>query len=197
MKKIAISILAMVMLVVLAGCQPSSDYDMLEIAIENIRAENEANTAENEALKTRIAMLEDMDAVEKVVNNLFIQTDNMDWNVLVNDVFTEMVYFDMTSVGGTAGDVTSQSIVQGWAQGFESIESVHHQSGNMQIEIEGNRATVFQYGTATQYATTVSGNNTRTFIGTYTIGLIKEADVWKVDTFGFHLKMMDGNIAFE
>jgi ketosteroid isomerase-like protein len=151
----------------------------------------------NESLVSRIQLLEDTNAVEKVANNLFIQTDNMDWNALVNDVFTENVYFDMTSVGGSAGEVTSKSIVEGWEQGFMTIESVHHQSGNMQIQVDGDTATVFQYGTATQYATTNSGNNTRTFIGTYNLGLIKEDGQWKVNQFAFNLKIMDGNVAFE
>lgn len=181
-----------------AGCSataqaPSvsqSDFDKLSATVADL-------TEKNEALEAQVLALEDHNAVEKVANNLFIQTDNMDWDALVSDVFTESVYFDMTSVGGTAGDVSSQAIVDGWDQGFATIEAVQHQSGNMQIEVNGDTATVFQYGTATQYATTVSGNNTRTFFGTYGIGLVKQDGVWKVNTFAFNLKMMDGNISFE
>ncbi|MCH4886903.1 nuclear transport factor 2 family protein [Acidaminobacter sp. JC074] len=188
MKKFILGLVVVSMLM-FVGCGSNEDF------VE--KSDLNAVLSQNEALSQRITLLEDTNAVEKVVNNLFIQTDNMDWDALVNDVFTETVYFDMTSVGGSAGDVTSQSIVEGWEQGFSSIESVHHQSGNLQIEVDGDRATVFQYGTATQYQTTESGNNTRTFIGTYQVGLIKADDMWKVDAFSFNLKIMDGNTSFE
>lgn len=187
MKKIIISMLVLSLLMI-TGCSKEDYASQSEVA---------ALANENRMLIERILVLEDTNAVERVANNLFIQTDNMDWNSLVSDVFTETVYFDMTSVGGTAGEVTSLSIVEGWEQGFMAIEAVQHQSGNMQIEVNGDRATVFQYGTATQYATTDSGSNTRTFFGSYNIGLIKTDDVWKVDAFAFNLKMMDGNINFE
>ena len=121
----------------------------------------------------------------------------MNWDGLVNEVFTSQVDFDMTSVGGLSSKVTSQSIVEGWEAGFEGIESVHHQIGNVDIEVEGLTAKVFCYGTATQYKTSDSGKNTRTFIGTYDFDLVKENSQWKIEGFKFNLKMMDGNVEFK
>jgi len=198
MKFMKLSLITLVTLALAVGCTSAAqtpsvsqtDFDKLSARVVEL-------AGENAQLQAEITGLEDHNAVEKVANNLFIQTDNMDWDALVSDVFTESVYFDMTSVGGTAGDVTSQSIVDGWEQGFAAIEAVQHQSGNMQVEVEGDTATIFQYGTATQYATTASGNNTRTFFGTYSIGLVKQDDTWKVNAFAFNLKMMDGNVSFE
>ena len=186
MKKLILSIIMLALLTTLISCSSSENEALLK-EIQNT----------NQALSDRIMLLEDRHAVETVANNLFIQTDNMDWEALLSDVFTDQVYFDMTSVGGSAGDVTAQSIVDGWAQGFQTIESVHHQSGNTQIVLDGDTAKLFTYGTATQYATSDSGKNTRSFIGTYDIGLVKINDQWKVNTFAFNLKMMDGNINFE
>ncbi len=190
-----IAVLAIAVLV--TGCTPAptpevttADFEQLSSLVDNL-------IAQNVVLEAQVVTLQDHNAVEKVANNLFIQTDNMDWDALVADVFTETVYFDMTSVGGTAGDVSSADIVAGWDQGFQVIEAVQHQSGNMQIDVSDQTATVFQYGTATQYATTNSGNNTRTFFGSYDIGLVKDNGQWKVNAFAFNLKMMDGNVGLE
>lgn len=185
-------------LVGLVGCgvkaNTQSENTVSKAQFEGYLQSVEKLVEENKSLTAKVERLEDTIEVEKVANNLFIQTDNMDWDALKADVFNEKVYFDMTSVGGTAGEVTAQSIVDGWEKGFQAIESVHHQGGNMQIEVNGDTANVFLYGTATQYATTESGKNTRTFIGTYDLGLQKVDGVWKVNSFAFHLKMMDGNV---
>lgn len=143
-----------------------------------------------------IEVLKNKDEINRVVNKLFLYTDNRDWNKLISDVFTPKVDFDNTSLGGDAQLVSSESIVDGWKEGFKELESVHHQIGNLDIEINGSLATVFCYGTATQYKTSPSKNNTRTFIGNYDLKLIKEKD-WKISGFTFNLKFMDGNIDFK
>jgi len=56
--------------------------------------------------------------------------------------------------------------------GYEIFES-------LDIELNDSLATVFCYGTATQYKTSPSGKNTRTFIGSYNLKLIKEEHLGK------------------
>ena len=147
-----------------------------------------------------LEILKNKDEINTVVNKLFLYTDNMNWNGLMKEVFTSEVEFDNTSLGGDVDQVSSKSIIDGWKEGFAELESVHHQIGNMDIAVNGSQAEVFCYGTATQYKTTASGNNTRSFIGSYNLRLVNEElnhQEWKICGFKFNLKFMDGNVDFE
>jgi hypothetical protein len=49
------------------------------------------------------------------------------------------------------------------------------------------------HGIAYHYRATITGQNTRMFVGTYDIGLRDSARGWHIHTFRFHLRFMDGN----
>ncbi len=137
---------------------------------------------------------------EKVIDTvirLFIYTDNKEWEK-VERLFTESVLFDMQSVSGVeAGIVRPAEIVDGWKKGLNPLRAIHHQAGNFLVDIETNEATVFCYGIAWHYLPNRSGKNTRTFVGSYDIGLVMQSGEWKINTFKYNLKFIEGNRELE
>jgi hypothetical protein len=134
----------------------------------------------------------DRDAVLATVNRVFLGTDARDW-AAVRGCFAASVLFDMTSVaGGQPAQLTPEQITAGWEAGLRPLEQIHHQTGNFVVSVAGNEATVFCYGIAFHYRATRSGRNTRTFVGSYDLGLRREG-TWKVHLFRFNLKFVDGN----
>ena len=141
--------------------------------------------------------LADKDAIVDLIVRLFIGTDNRDW-AAVESCFAPTVHFDMSSVGaGPAVDRSPRQIIAAWEEGLRPLEAVHHQAGNHRVTIEGDRATAFCYGVAFHYRRTHSGRNTRTFVGSYDFGLQRSTSVWRIDSFRFNLKFLDGNLELE
>ena len=137
------------------------------------------------------------DKVAEVINNLFIFTDNRDWRN-VEKCFAEKVHFDMTSMGAeNTVLLTPRQITDMWDNGLKSIDAVHHQTGNLKIDVSDEKAIAFCYGTASHFKKTASGENTRTFVGSYNFHLTKNKDDWRIDSFKFNLKYADGNLNLE
>lgn len=130
-----------------------------------------------------------------VVNKLFVFTDNRNWQGIINEVFTGEVLFDMTSLaGGEPAVLTAAAITNAWDEGLKPLEAIHHQTGNFDVEISGNTATVKCYGTAWHYKTHPSGKNTRVFVGSYILRLEKGSTGWRINAFTFLKKFIDGNM---
>ncbi len=137
------------------------------------------------------------DQVVETVNRLFIYTDNRDWPK-VREVLADRVLFDMTSLsGGRPATMTSREIIDGWDRGLRPLKAIHHQAGNFLVDIDDDGATVFCYGVAWHYLPNRTGRDTRTFVGSYEIHLLKQDDAWKIDRFKFNLKFIDGNTELE
>ncbi|MEO7768644.1 MAG: nuclear transport factor 2 family protein [Ferruginibacter sp.] len=136
------------------------------------------------------------DFITQVVNKLFVYTDLQQWNKLQNEVFTEQVVFDMSSLGGDQSNTTAKKICETWEEEFIGIDSVNHLAGNYLIEISGEEATVFAYATATHYKKLAKNGNTREFVGTYNLHLINKEDGWRIDQFKYNLKYSNGNVNF-
>lgn len=135
--------------------------------------------------------------ISEVINNLFIFTDNKDWQN-VEKCFAEKVHFDMTSTGEESTlTLSSRQITDMWDEGLRNLDAVHHQAGNLKIDLTKDKAVAFCYGIATHFKKTTSGQNTRTFVGSYNFHLIKSNDTWKIDSFKFNLKFIDGNMNLE
>lgn len=131
--------------------------------------------------------------VYRVVNRLFLSTDLRDWPA-VREVFADRVRFDMSSLTGQpAADLDPEEITASWEQGLAPLRAIHHQTGNYVIDVDGDRARAFCYGTATHFLPTRSGRNTRSFVGSYHFELARSAGVWKINSFRFNFKYMDGN----
>jgi hypothetical protein len=131
--------------------------------------------------------------VADVLNTLFVATDARDWP-RVRRCFAPVVTFDMTSVaGGEASQLSPEQIAAGWDTGLTAIESVHHQTGNVSIECRGGEASASCYGIAYHHRRTRSGRNTRIFVGSYDFHLGLHGADWRIDSFRFNLKFIDGN----
>ncbi len=139
------------------------------------------------------ALVEEKNVI-KTVNRLFVSTDNRDWEG-VKACFADEVVLDMTSVmGGEPNKLTPQQIADGWAQGLKGLKAIHHQAGNYDVSLKADEADVFCYGIAFHYLPNATGQNSRTFVGSYNFHLKKIGPVWKIDIFKYNLKFIDGNL---
>ncbi|NUM80880.1 nuclear transport factor 2 family protein [bacterium] len=145
-------------------------------------------------LALQIQRLTDQNAVMNVTNDLFISTDNRDWDK-VRICFADTVLFDMTSLaGGEPARLTPRQITDAWDAGLKELKAIHHQVGNYKISMNGGEADVFCYGIASHYLPNSTNQNTRTFVGSYNFHLRKIGETWRIDQFKFNLKYMDGNM---
>jgi len=133
-------------------------------------------------------------AVHDTAIALFVRTDKRDWEG-VRAVFADKVRFDMTSTDGSKPRVRSAvDIVAEWKEGLSELAALHHQIGNLVVTLgaEGE-AHVTCYGTAWHYKVCEDGRNTRTFVGTYDLDLRRGDAAWKITSFAFHQKFVEGN----
>ena len=77
------------------------------------------------------------------------------------------------------------------------LEAVHHQAGNYEVTVVGERADASCHGTAFHYLPNDTGNAVRRFVGTYDIGLHKRRGAWRVDRLRYDVKFVDGNLDLE
>lgn len=137
------------------------------------------------------------DGIATVVHRLFIATDQRDWPA-VRRCFADRVEFDMTSLaGGSPVQLTPRQITDAWDVGLKPIQHVHHQVGNLEIEVRGDTATAFCYGVALHFRPTASGENVRRFVGSYDFQLHRGSDGWRIGGFRFNAKFVDGNLNLE
>jgi hypothetical protein len=135
----------------------------------------------------------DKEAIGETISRLFIATDRRDWEA-VKACLTDEVLFDMSSLsGGKPATLTAQAIVEMWEAGLRPLEAIHHQAGNLLVEVDGDRATAFCYGIASHYLSHPSGRNIRTFVGSYDFSLVRLGGRWRISAFKFNLKYIDGN----
>lgn len=134
------------------------------------------------------------DEVVETVNKLFVYTDSRNWDALRYEVFSDLVMFDMRSVGGEEGERTAESICEEWERNLAGIDQVHHAAGNHIVHFVDNTAQVTCYATAIHYKASATKGHTREFIGSYDIHLMKTSMGWRVYEFRFKLKFMTGNI---
>ena len=135
--------------------------------------------------------------IVEIVNKLFVYTDNHEWIKLQAEVFSDDVFFDMSSMGGLRSKTTSKAICETWKKGFTGIDSVNHLAGNYLVTINDNVATVCAYATATHYKAAATKGNTREFFGTYEINLMKHGVGWRIYRFKYNLKFITGNAELE
>lgn len=137
-----------------------------------------------------------MDKIElqELANKLFMYTDALDWARLLREVFAEDVWFDMNSAGGGAPKrLTAKEICAMWEKGFADLDAVHHQAGHYLIDVTGNEAVIFAYAVALHYKASATRGKTRTFVGSYDLKAIRQAQGWRLTQFKYNLKFIDGN----
>jgi hypothetical protein len=148
---------------------------------------------EGNTMSSEIDDLLERSRIIDVITRLFVGTDNRDWEI-VKRCFAPTVLFDMSSLGaGDPQDLSPDDIVAMWDAGLKPLEAMHHQVGNFLVDINGGRADAFCYGIASHYLPNETGNNTRTFVGSYDISLDSGDGQWRIRGFKFNLKFIDGN----
>jgi hypothetical protein len=137
-------------------------------------------------------------AVEDVVVRMFVATDERDWPVF-DACFADPFVLDMTSVaGGAPATMTPRQVAAAWADGFKTLDHVHHQIGNLRTVVSGSRATVRCYGIALHHRAAIRDEvKTRRFVGTYDLDLTNHGGGWLITRLVFHLKFIDGNLALD
>lgn len=147
---------------------------------------------------TESAALRNIREVENVVVRLFVATDRRDW-ASVQECLADTVVLDMTSMaGGEPLHLKSTEVSAAWARGLEPIDQVHHQVGNFQTDVSGDRAAVFCYGVAYHHRERISDPlKTRVFVGSYDVHLARTGGRWRIDLFRFNLKFIEGNLELE
>ena len=144
-------------------------------------------------MNSELQRLLDREEVVRRVTELFVYTDQRKWDKVIN-CFTPNVLFDMTSMaGGDPVHLTPQEITAAWDEGLKALQAIHHQVGNFLLTLNGDQAQVFCYGIASHYLENPSGQSTRVFVGSYDFHLIRKQQDWKISTFKFNLKYIDGN----
>jgi hypothetical protein len=148
-------------------------------------------------MKDDLRTLVEREQVEAVILQLFMATDAREWE-RVKACLAPAVTFDMTSLaGGSPATLGPAEIAAAWETGLRPIEAVHHQVGNLSVEVSGLEATASCYGIAYHYRRTRSGRNTRVFVGSYDFHLVRDESRWTIDLFRFNLKFVDGNRELE
>ena len=156
-----------------------------------------ANRSSEHKVPAEYQNLLEKERIKEVVNQLFISTDNRDWDI-VSQLFALEVAFDMTSLtGGEPVTLTPQEIVASWDQGLKPLKAIHHQTGNFIVRLNLNEAEVFCYGIASHYLPNKTNQNTRLFVGSYDFHLTKNDQRWQIDKLKFNLKYIDGNPELE
>lgn len=136
-------------------------------------------------------------AVVDTITALFVATDERDW-ATVRACLAPRVHFDMTSLaGGEPAERAADDIIAGWEQGLRPIRAVHHQAGNFRVRFDGDEAAASCYAIAYHYLPTVTGRDTRVFVGGYRFRLRRQDGAWRITAFAFDLKFLDGNPRLE
>lgn len=142
--------------------------------------------------------LSERDQIIEVINKMFVYTDTYKWSQLKEEVFTEIVEVDMTSMGAQAPmRISARDICKEWEQNFKDLDAVHHQAGNYLVRINDLEADVQAYSIASHYLKATKKGNTRTYVGSYDLHLTKTSRGWRVDKFKYILKYSTGNLTLE
>ena len=138
----------------------------------------------------------DRQRIEDVVTRLFLLTDKLDWVNLREKCLDEEVIFDMSSLTGEAvRKVPAKEITDGWEAGLRPLESVHHQMGNLLISFtSGDHAIATCYATAIHYLPNEKGGSTRTYVGSYELGMARTVHGWRIESFKYISKFVMGNL---
>ncbi len=130
--------------------------------------------------------------IQERVTQLFVATDQKNWEEL-KIVFSDQVDLDYSSMSNQPPVIqTPSEIINQWSGVLPGFDYTHHQIGNFLVEIEGNEANCFCYGTATHYLPNENGN-VWTVVGSYNFKLKKEKQHWVITAMRFNFKYQSGN----
>ena len=134
----------------------------------------------------------------ELANKLFMYCDGQQWQQLLDEVFTPVIWLDMTSAGGDKpGNMEAKAVCGMWKEGFVDLDAVHHQAGHYIITVNNDKADIFAYAVATHYKKATTKGNTRAFVGSYDLKAERTPAGWRLSQFKYNLKYIDGNASLE
>ena len=143
-------------------------------------------------------LIADKIELTELVNKLFMYCDAKQWEKMLSEVFTPVIWFDASSQGaGDPRSMEAKEVCNMWNDGLSGLDAIHHQSGHYLINVQGDKADIFSYGTATHYKKAATKGHTRTFVGSYDLKAERTSNGWRLSQFKFNLKYMEGNISLE
>ena len=142
--------------------------------------------------------LVDKIALTELANKLFMYCDAQQWQHLLDEVFIQAIWFDMSSAGGNKPQrLEASAICKMWAEGFAGLDAIHHQAGHYLINVSGDKADIFAYAVATHYKKAAKNGTTRSFVGSYDLKAELTDKGWRLSQFKYNLKYIDGNASLE
>jgi hypothetical protein len=134
----------------------------------------------------------------ELANKLFMYCDARQWELLLKEVFTKSILFDMTSAGGgEPAMLEAQQVCDMWKNGFAGLDAVHHQAGHYLITVQNNEADIFGYAVAFHYKKEAIKGHSRSFVGSYDLKARRTGSGWRLSQFKYNLKYIDGNVTLE
>jgi hypothetical protein len=73
------------------------------------------------------------------------------------------------------------------------LDAVHHQAGHYIIKIDGDNAGIYAYAVAYHYKKSDLKGNSRSFVGSYDLRAFNTTNGWRLSSFKYNLKYIDGN----
>ena len=131
--------------------------------------------------------------VANTVSRMFACVDALDWDG-AKGTMAESIYVDYSSYSGQApAQMQSGNLIEQWAIILPHFDSVHHQIGNLIIEVSESHADVRCHGTAHHYIEDLESDNVQCVIGTYDFELTRDDQAWKIMSMRFNFKFVSGN----
>jgi len=145
-----------------------------------------------------VDLLSDKAELTELANKLYMYCDAQQWDKLLEEVFTPVIWFDMASAGGGMPvSIEAHVVCKMWADGFAGLDAIHHQAGHYIITVDKDDADIYAYAVATHYKKAASKGATRTFVGGYELKARRFVNGWRLSQFKYNLKYVDGNVTLE
>ncbi|MEL6381674.1 MAG: nuclear transport factor 2 family protein [Cyanobacteria bacterium J06626_18] len=122
-------------------------------------------------------------AIAVIINSVATFADHGDFDS-IEVLYADEVQVDYTSLwGGEVQTHTPESLMTAWASVLPGFDQTHHDIANVQVEIEGDRATATADVTADHYLEDGHWQVT----GQYEYHFVKQADEWLITHMTFNL----------
>ncbi|MEP6951112.1 MAG: nuclear transport factor 2 family protein [Ginsengibacter sp.] len=74
---------------------------------------------------------------------------------------------------------------------------MHHQAGHYLIKVDGDSADTYAYAVANHYKKSTLKGNSRLFVGSYDLTALNTTNGWRLSSFKYNLKYIDGNVSLD
>lgn len=133
-----------------------------------------------------IAALVDRAEIVDVVTAVFDTVDAKNWPVCL-ELFDDEVDADFTSLnGGEPARVSAEALVGGWRTGLHARKQSFHSVSNFAVTVDGAEAHVTTKGYSYNLLDAALGGGMFEVWGVYRLGLVRQAEGWKVTALAFH-----------